>query len=55
MEALVLITKLLPVAIDLTTRIVDYAQQAKDDGIEIPDIPELKLLNDKLKQLKDLE
>jgi len=48
---IILITKLLPLVIDLTTQIVDAA---KEGGIEIPEIEELKALNKKLSELEDL-
>ena len=45
---------MLPVAIDLVTRLITFAEAAKNDGYDVPSIEELKGLNDKLKELPDL-
>ena len=49
-----LISDLLPIAIDLTRKLVDMAQAAKDNGLEIPGLDDIEALNSQLKELKDL-
>jgi hypothetical protein len=49
------IVTLIPVAIDLTTRLLNFAKAAKEDGYEVPTIEKLQELNDALKALPDLE
>ena len=45
---------LIPIAIDLTTKLLSFAEAAKKDGYDVPTIDELRALNDKLKELPDL-
>ena len=53
-ETIMLIANLIPVALDLTSRLIDFAEAAKGEGYDIPTMPELKALNEKLKALPDL-
>lgn len=45
---------LIPIAIDLTARLVEFAEAAKNDGYDVPTIAELRASNQKLKDLPDL-
>ena len=53
-ETIKLIANLLPVAIDMTKKLLTMAQAAKDGGFEIPGLDEIEALNDQLENLKDL-
>ncbi|MBT7628762.1 MAG: hypothetical protein HN597_03535 [Desulfobacula sp.] len=48
------IVTLIPVAVELTTRLLAFAEMAKADGYDVPTVAELQALNDKLKDLDDL-
>ncbi len=53
-EMIELIANLLPVAVNITKQVLSVAQDAKDNGFEIPRLDEIESLNDQLKKLKDL-
>jgi len=48
------IVTLLPTAVDLTRQMIELIRQAQNEGIEVPEIDEIKTLNEKLKNLPDL-
>jgi hypothetical protein len=48
------IVQLVPVAVTLTSQLVDLVKRLQDDGYEVPSIDDLKGLNSKLKSLDDL-
>ncbi len=50
----ILITQLVPIAVDLITKLVGAAKSAKDNEISIPSIEKLKELKKKLEELEDL-
>lgn len=50
----ILVTQLLPIAVDLVTKLVNAAKTAKDAGAKVPSTDKLKELKTKLEELEDL-
>jgi len=48
------VVSVLPIAVDLVGKLIGLAQAAKNEGYDVPSIPELEEINSRLRDLEDL-
>jgi len=48
------VVSVLPIAVDLVGKLIGLAQAAKNEGYDVPSIPELEEINQQLRNLDDL-